>query len=89
MVVRLTGTIHQQKYLPEIRELIFAGRLREAEELAKLALSGIPEGQRAYQTLGDMYLYFNEDRAGFENYRRELDLNEAIVRVYYSSNGVN
>ena len=54
-----------------------------------LALSGIPEGQRAYQTLGDMYLYFNEDRAGFENYRRELDLNEAIVRVYYSSNGVN
>ena len=78
-----------KKYLPEIRELIFAGRLREAEELAKLALSGIPEGQRAYQTLGDMYLYFNEDRAGFENYRRELDLNEAIVRVYYSSNGVN
>ena len=78
-----------KKYLPEIRELIFAGRLKEAEELAKLALSGMPEGQRAYQTLGDMNLYFNEDKVEYENYNRELDLNEAIVRVSFSSNGIN
>lgn len=44
--------------LPEIRRLIFAGKLKEAENLATLALSGIPECQRRYQPLADLFLQF-------------------------------
>lgn len=77
------------QHLPRIRELIFAGRLQEAEELAKLALSGIPEGQRTYQTLGEMNIFFKGEGAEYENYYRELDLNQAMARVSYHCNGVN
>ncbi|MGO4272651.1 glycoside hydrolase N-terminal domain-containing protein, partial [Paenibacillus sp. TAF58] len=35
-------------HLPEIRRLIFEGKLKEAESLASLALTAIPETQRHY-----------------------------------------
>ncbi len=48
------------KHLPEIRQLLREGRIREAEQLSIMALSGIPDGQRTYQTLGEMLLTFTE-----------------------------
>ncbi|PDO09248.1 MAG: alpha-L-fucosidase [Candidatus Reconcilbacillus cellulovorans] len=73
-----------KRYLPEIRELIFAGRLKEAERLAVMALSGLPETQRHYTPLGDLYLTFDGHEDGrAEDYERLLDLDEAIVRVRY------
>ncbi len=77
------------KYLPEIRRLIFAGEIRKAEKLALLALAGIPESQRPYQPLGDLWLHFDGHDGKIENYRRELDLNTAIVRVSYTCNNVS
>src|SRR5690242_19396658 len=44
--------------LPEIRRLIFEGKLKEAERLARLALSGLPESQRHYLPLGHLLLDF-------------------------------
>ena len=49
-------------YLPQIRHLLFEGRIKEAEELATLALSGTPENQRHYQPLGNLFLDFDHDR---------------------------
>ena len=40
------------RYLPKIRELLFKGEIKKAEQLAAMALSGTPEGQRHYQPLG-------------------------------------
>src|SRR5690606_14528593 len=78
------------KYLPEIRRLVFAGEIRKAERLALLALAGIPESQRPYQPLGDLWLHF--DRPGedekIENYRRELDLNTATAQVSYTCKNI-
>ena len=67
-------------YLPKIRSLLFEGKIKEAERLATMALSGTPEGQRHYQPLGDLFLNFNHDKNRVENYLRELDLNSGLVR---------
>ncbi|NIK72085.1 glycoside hydrolase family 95 protein [Paenibacillus sp. BK720] len=68
--------------LAEIRKLIFEGKLREAERLASMALTAIPETQRHYVPLGDLFLQF-EHAGEIENYERRLDLSEAIARVSY------
>lgn len=77
------------KNLPVIRQLLSEGRIKEAERLATRALSGVPESQRPYQTMGDLFLNFEVDGGSAENYRRELDLQKAIVTVCFQSNGVN
>lgn len=45
------------KNLDKIRSLLMEGKIKEAEELSALALSGTPECQRHYETLGDLYLF--------------------------------
>lgn len=67
------------QHLPEIRELVFAGRYAEAGEVCKL-LQG--SQTQAYLSLGDSHLDFSHSD-DVENYRRELDLSEAISRVHY------
>ena len=74
--------------LPRIRRLLSEGRIKEAEKLAKLALSGVPESQRPYQTLGNLYLYFDIDENNISGYSRELDIENACVTIRYISNGI-
>lgn len=70
--------------LPKIRQLLAEGRLSEAEELGKLAFTGIPESQRHYEPLGDLFLNFNHDESEVSNYERILNLEEGMVQVNYS-----
>lgn len=74
--------------LPKIRQLILDGRIKEAEELAVYALSGIPEGQRHYEPLGDLYLFFAGEKGLVSEYRRELELSTATARTEFVLNGV-
>ncbi len=74
--------------LPKIRSLLSEGKIKEAEELAALAFSGVPESQRPYQTLGNLNLSFELDEADIEEYSRELDIERACVTVKYLSKGV-
>lgn len=74
-------------HLPEIRRLILEGRPQEAERLASLALTAIPETQRHYVPLGDLYLRFEHGKEITE-YERSLDLSEAVVRISYQAGGV-
>ncbi|MCM2676251.1 glycosyl hydrolase family 95 catalytic domain-containing protein [Alkalicoccobacillus plakortidis] len=74
--------------LPKVRELLFAGRLKEAEELAELALTGVPFRQRHYEPLGELRLNFKHKSKEIVNYRRELDLKKAVVTSTYESNGI-
>ena len=73
--------------LPEIRRLLFAGDSPRAHDLFGRSMMGMPYEQMKYQPLGDLLLHFpGHERA--TNYRRELDLDEAIVRVTYVLDGV-
>ncbi|HEX6924265.1 MAG TPA: glycoside hydrolase family 95 protein, partial [Longimicrobiaceae bacterium] len=69
-----------RKYLDRIRELLFAGRQREAEQLASVHFMSVPLRQRAYQAFGDLHLTFpGLDSAQIFDYRRSLDLDRAIA----------
>ncbi|MDP4097968.1 glycoside hydrolase family 95 protein [Paenibacillus sp. P96] len=70
-------------HLPQLREMIMQGRLREAEELASLALPGLPESQRHYLPLGDLLLTFNGHDQHCSDYVRELDLQQGLCRIRY------
>lgn len=70
-------------HLDSIRGLIEQGRLREAQELSKMALSGVPESQRHYMPLGDFRFTFSGEEGEISDYSRELDLMEGIVKVGY------
>ncbi|HEY8152204.1 MAG TPA: glycoside hydrolase N-terminal domain-containing protein, partial [Vicinamibacteria bacterium] len=69
-------------YLPKVRELIRDGRYKEAQDLADEKLMGRPRHLQAYQPLGDLRLAF-EGHEQPTDYRRELDLDRAVVRVRY------
>jgi len=73
--------------LGRVRELLRKDRVPEAEELSRHALSGTPEFQRAYQTLGDLFLTFNNIPKEADSYRRELSLNEAVAAVSFKTGG--
>ncbi|MBR2749960.1 MAG: glycoside hydrolase family 95 protein [Clostridiales bacterium] len=75
--------------LPEIRRLIFEGKIREAEELCSFALCGIPEEQRHYEPLGNLYIEFEEESLDYSNYRRELNLSNAVVTTELTRDGVH
>ena len=67
-----------RKNLEKIRELILNGKISEAENLCKYALSGTPQSQHSYQTLGDVYFDFCGVRKNTKDFKRTLDLLTAI-----------
>ncbi|KRE55999.1 glycoside hydrolase family 95 protein [Paenibacillus sp. Soil750] len=78
------------EHLPEIRRLIFEGKLKEAESLASLALTAIPETQRHYVPLGDLFLHFSTlDDNQVIDYERELDISEAVVSISFKAGKVH
>ncbi|MBR5712526.1 MAG: glycoside hydrolase family 95 protein [Lachnospiraceae bacterium] len=64
--------------LPKVRELIYAGRIPEAEELMVHAFSGVPESCRSYAPLGSLRVMFKGVPSECKTYRRELNLNDAV-----------
>ncbi|MGC8835215.1 MAG: glycoside hydrolase family 95 protein, partial [Armatimonadota bacterium] len=72
------------KYLPEVRRLLFEGKNREAEELAGKHLMGRPSRIKSYQSLGDLWIDTDAPEQ-VEEYRRELDLDSAVVTVSYKT----
>lgn len=78
------------KTLPVVRKLIFEGKYKEAEELAQKNITGKirRDALSSYQTLGDMAIHFRQLK-NISNYRRELDIEEAIASVSYSANKIN
>ncbi len=73
--------------LEEVRRLLLEGNAVEAQELADRFLMGDPRTIKPYQTLGDLWIAF-PDQGPVTDYRRELILDSALVRIRYSRNGV-
>lgn len=68
--------------LPEIRRLIFEGKHKEAEMLAgQTIISKKSHGQK-FEPFGNLHLKF-DGHEDFSNYRRELDLKQAISKISY------
>lgn len=86
------------QYLDSIRVLLFNGKYREATEMTNRTQvcrgkgSGFGNGATVpfgcFQTLGDLWID-NGRTSKWQNYRRELDLNDAVVRVSYDQDGVH
>jgi len=81
----------------KIRKLIYAGKYKEATDLTRKTqiCKGVgsgPEGAThpygSYQTLGDLWFDF-DNKDEYSNYKRELDLKKALVKVGYTQDGVN
>ena len=80
-----------------IRQLLFEGKYKEATELTQQTQickgkgsghgngANVPYG--CFQTLGDLWFDF-EKQSSYENYYRELDLEDAMVRVSYTQDGI-
>jgi len=80
-----------REHLPEIRRLIFAGRYTEAQELAnnylpRYAADHNNDGM-CYQPVGNLEVIFSDTSAA-EDYRRTLDIGNAISTVTYRQHGI-
>jgi alpha-L-fucosidase 2 len=73
-------------HLAQIRQLLFDGKIKEAEGVAKTNFLSDPVRQKAYQPFGDLHLHFI-GQTNISDYRRELDLDSAIARVTYRADG--
>ena len=73
--------------LPKVRELIFAGREKEAE---KIMADNFFTGQHGmpFQTIGSLMLEF-DGHTDYSDYRRDLDLERAVAFVRYKIGEVN
>ena len=75
------------QYLGRIRQLLFEGKQKEAQDLAGEHFMSIPLGQMPYQPFGDLTLTF-PGHEKIEGYRRELDLDTAVATTTYRIDGV-
>ncbi|MBW8781690.1 MAG: glycoside hydrolase family 95 protein [Verrucomicrobia bacterium] len=75
--------------LPEVRQLLFAGKFEEAKKRVNEKLIGVPKSQMQYQTVGDLSLTFPGTNTPTVGYRRSLNLDTATASVSYTRDGVN
>ncbi|KAJ5861701.1 Alpha-L-fucosidase [Penicillium soppii] len=77
------------EHLPRLREAIRAGDHAKAEKIAKLAFFANPMSQRNYEPLGTLFLDFGHDPKQVTNYRRSLNLANAVAHVSYEYQAVH
>ncbi len=87
------------KFLPQIRDLLFQGKISEAEKLLGMSMFSVPEHQRQYSVLGDFFVEVYHKKqdvnqegqkkieesteAFYKEYKRSLDLETGISQVDY------
>ncbi len=78
-------------YLPEIRQLIFEGKYKEAQQLADKYLPRITKEDNnygmCYQPVGNLQIVF-PDNHDITDYYRDLDISKAVASVEYKTKGV-
>ncbi len=76
------------KSIEKARALIFQGDYAEANKLVQDDVMGPRIAPRSYQPLSDLLLNFKLQGAP-SNYRRELDINDALAKTSFTAEGVN
>ncbi|MDR1269707.1 MAG: glycoside hydrolase family 95 protein, partial [Planctomycetaceae bacterium] len=74
--------------LKKVRELIFARDYVKADKESE-KLSGQPIHSQFYQPMGRLNIDYGQQLSDAKNYRRELDMDNALVNVSYQFDGVN
>jgi len=82
------GYSHQgaHRYLDTLRQLLWGGKQKEAEELANREFMSVPFRQLCYLPFGNINLLFPGHK-NVSNYKRELNLDEAVSTVSYEAGG--
>ena len=70
-----------------MRQLLFAGRVADAEALVLTDFLSVPRRLPCYQTLGDLHLDFGP-MEGISDYRHELNLDTAIATTTFTHQGI-
>lgn len=76
-------------HLDEIRSLLAKGDVRAAEDLVAMTMFATPRDQSHYEVLGELFV--EQPGVSFDGcsaYERELDLDGAVSRVRFESDGV-
>jgi len=73
--------------LPELRRLIFAGKYKTADSLAGKAIISKTSHGQMFEPVGSLRLLFDHQHE-IENYSRELDIDSAVSKTSYTSNGI-
>ena len=73
--------------LPQIRQLIFEGRNKEAQALCGPNICSQTANGMPYQTVGSLHLDF-EGISSYSNYYRELDIEKAVTTTRFTAGGV-
>jgi alpha-L-fucosidase 2 len=74
------------EYLPKIRELIFNGEYKAAEQLANDKIITKKSHGQMFQPVGNLELYF-PGHTEYQDYFRELDISNAVSKTSYKVNG--
>lgn len=75
-------------YIGMIKRLVAENRIKEAEQLAVLTLTGVPESQRHFTTLGLVVLNFFHQEGDIKQYYHGLDFASATTILRYQMDGV-
>ncbi|WP_370479507.1 glycoside hydrolase family 95 protein [Tamlana flava] len=75
------------KALPKVRQLIFDGKYKEAQDLATSDIRSQTNNGMPYQTFGSLYLSF-PGHQDYSNYYRDLNIENATAKVQYTVDGV-
>jgi alpha-L-fucosidase 2 len=73
--------------LPQIRQLIFEGKQKEAQELAGNTMQTKKSNGQMFQPVGSLFLSF-PGHDNYTNFYRDLDIERAIQKTTYQVNGV-
>ena len=73
--------------LPRIRQLIFEGKNKEAQELCGPTICSPSANGMPYQTVGSLHLDFDGIN-NYNDYYRDLDIAKAIATTRFTANGV-
>ena len=75
-------------YYDRIKELMYAKKYKEAEQLVNEHFYGKPANQQTYVPVGDFLLDFKAGVDTVRDYCRELDMETGVVTVSYVEDGV-
>ncbi|MEI6945647.1 glycoside hydrolase family 95 protein [Paraflavisolibacter sp. H34] len=73
--------------LPQIRQLVWEGKHKEAEGLANKAIISKQSHGQIFEPVDNLNLVF-DGQEGFSDYRRELDIERAVATTSYTVGGV-
>ena len=75
------------EYLPKVRQLVWEGRYKEAQDMATAHVQSKTNHGMPYQPFGDLYIHV-PGQGAYTDYYRELSLDSARAITRYTAGGV-